>query len=111
MYTGYAKLCYVTSSAAKKRTKFIYLKEISRWENCIRGPSSMFATVRYGISELALRGKFMNFPIVRRRMKSPDTSTNPPTNRLELTFGKILQLSFGKLIRDLSNEVKGYNRC
>lgn len=100
-----------TRSKVKIRTKFVYLKEVAQWENCIRGPASMFATVRYGISELALRGKFMNFPIVRRRMKSPDTSTNPPTNRLELSFGKILQLRNGALIRDLSNEVKSYNCC
>lgn len=98
-------------SKMKIRTKFLYIKENEGWLKPIRGPASMFATVRYGISELALRGKFMNFAIVRRRMKSPDTSTNPPTNRLELTFGKILQLAFGILIEGLPNETQSYNRC
>ena len=91
MYTNFAKSWYVTASEARKRTKFTYLKEV------YSGPTSLFEAVRHGISELAV--------------KPPDTSTNPPTNRLELTFGKILQLAFGALMRNLSNEVKSYNRC
>ena len=111
MYTGYARSRYVTKSNAKKRTKFIYLKEVSQWENCIRGPASMFASMHYGLQGFYLRRKFMKNPVVRRGIKSPDTSTNPPTNRLELTFGKILQLAFGALIRDVHNETQSYNRC
>lgn len=110
MYTGYARSRYVTASSAKKRTKFIYLKEVAQWENCIRGPASMFASLRYGLEGFYMR-RFMKNPMVKRGIKSPDTSTNPPTNRLELTFGKILQLAFGALIRDLSNETQGYNHC
>lgn len=69
----------------------------------------IFATVRYGLSDLALRGKFMQYALVKRRIKSPNTSPNPPIT--SMAFGALGQMTIGGNLRYSKHEAQSYYRC
>lgn len=69
----------------------------------------IFATVKYGLNGLALKAKFMQNVLVKMRIKSPDTSPNPPIT--SMAFGALGQMTIGANLRYSKHETQSYNRC